>query len=49
MRYTLSGTVLGYKKNEVLPFATTWMNLSEISQRQILLYIINESCEESKS
>ena len=37
--HTYSGVLLSNKKNEILPFATTWMELegimlSEISQRK---------------
>ena len=38
--HTHTGIVLSHKKNEILPFAATWMDLeniilSEISQRKI--------------
>ena len=39
MVYIYNGTLLGMRKNEILPFAITWMGLecimlSEISQRK---------------
>ena len=46
--YTHNGILLSHKKNEMLPFATTWMDLEcimfiEISQRQVL-YVIPYMC-----
>ena len=40
MAYIYSGILLSHKKNEVMPFATTWMELeiiilSEVSQKKI--------------
>ena len=40
MVHIYNGILLGHKKNEVLPFAATWMDLemiilSEVRQRQI--------------
>ena len=37
--YTYNGILLSHKKNEIFPFATTWMDLegimlSEISQKE---------------
>ena len=47
--YTYNGILLRHKKNEILPFATTWMDLecftlSEMSgkERQILLSLMCE-------
>ena len=46
-----NGIVLNYKKkNKILPFATTWMTPSEISQRETNTAVCyKQSCEERKS
>ena len=41
--YSYNGTLLSHRKNKILPFAATWMNLegtmlSEISQRKANMY-----------
>ena len=40
--YAYNGILLGNQKNEIMPFATTWMKLegimlSEISQRKTII------------
>ena len=48
--YVHNGILLNVKKNEIMPFAATWMDLeiiilSEVRERQILIYHL---CVESK-
>ena len=43
--HTQSGILLSHKKNKIMPFAATWMDLeiiilSEVRERQIILYDI---------
>lgn len=44
--YMYTGILVSHKKNEMLPFVTTWMDiegitLSEISQRKRITYMQN--------
>ena len=44
--HSYSGKLLSHKKNDILPFATTWIDLeivkqSEINQRKIIIYMWN--------
>ena len=47
--YIYSGTLLSHKKNKIMPFAATWMNLemiilSEVSQTEKDKYMISLTC-----
>ena len=33
------GIILSHKRNEILPFAKTWMDLKTVIQRDIYIYI----------
>ena len=49
--YIYSGILLSHKKNEILPFATTWMDLEGIIRSEIGWMekdTIFHSCVESK-